>query len=1019
MIPILSISNVYILRLGYIIIISFPISPPRFFRDTTSDPCILEKLEPGVFDGLDELKILGIIGCERLRTIDAGVLGKFEKLYTLHIFRGGLVSVPNLTSFHTVNKDFNGMMTDIRLYDNVVDTLESNAFSDLQAVTVELNDNQITEIQSCAFCNSKIATLRLNNNDIKSLGDSVFKNADITNLFINNNPELSVLADDIFTRIVEKDTDIKSLKTLDLSQTSITKLPTEGLSELKELFLQRTRSLKQFPSVLRFNRIVRAELHYPHHCCAFKNPEKQDPHEWKVYKQFQEAIDTDCATTVSPVSVSTPTRHGLEHFHFNINKLIRRAAFNFPDTFLEKNKMKNFQALLENETIGGIAVKKISQDGDFFGKAFNHWHHQEIENTSDVISVFCGKLPKAEYYMKVICTPEPDAFNPCEDVMGYEWLRVVVWVVVLTTVLGNLTVLVVLLTGRGKLSVPKFLMCNLAFADFLMGVYLLMLAAIDLHTLGEYFTYAVSWQNEGGCQAAGFLTVFSSELSIFTLTIITLERWYAISHAIDLNKRLRFRQSMGIMAAGYVFTVVLATLPLLGISGYGNVSICLPMKVDNAVDAGYVISLLLLNGFAFLAICACYISMFLRVKGSDTIARNNDTTIAKRMALLVMTNFVCWAPIAFFGLTASAGAPLIDITNSKILLVFFYPFNSCANPFLYAILTKQFRKDVFILLGKYGICTEKANLYRGTYYTTRSFSHSRTKDLALTHMYQANGNGNVSNYTGSSHSSKASLNSTPRMTPQSTPKIPSHQSLDRKLSIVPETSHSSDAENVQMNDYTRDDVDKCAEHGGSPRYIRSVSEYMVLYNKRDVESYTRAPKQQVSIDTSTSFSSGYTDVTVVSDISNNIDSPKAFERKHEYDKRDSFEAIHNKELQSLNATAEKQFPSSSYSKYTGNNNYPTDENFENEISDLLSTRDQNLSVLCDYECSYLCSNIATKERARLTRSPSLSSLDENVEQPLLYSDTYISPSPRSSINDDTRDTSCSGEQISCKDCTLP
>jgi hypothetical protein len=80
-------------------------------------------------------------------------------------------------------------------------------------------------------------------------------------------------------------------------------------------------------------------------------------------------------------------------------------------------------------------------------------------------------------------------------------------------------------------------------------------------------------------------------------------------------------------------------------------------------------------------------------------------TVAKKMALLVFTNFACWAPIAFFALTAIAGYPLIDVTKSKILLVFFYPLNSCANPYLYAILTTQYRRDLFILLSKYKLST--------------------------------------------------------------------------------------------------------------------------------------------------------------------------------------------------------------------------------------------------------------------------------------------------------------------------
>lgn len=98
--------------------------------------------------------------------------------------------------------------------------------------------------------------------------------------------------------------------------------------------------------------------------------------------------------------------------------------------------------------------------------------------------------------------------------------------------------------------------------------------------------------------------------------------------------------------------------------------------------------------------------------GSTTSVRS-DLTVAKRMALLVFTDFACWAPIAFFSLTALLGHPLITVTQTKILLVFFYPLNSCANPCLYALLTQQYRRDFFILMGRYGICKDRAERHKG------------------------------------------------------------------------------------------------------------------------------------------------------------------------------------------------------------------------------------------------------------------------------------------------------------------
>ncbi|KFM72739.1 Lutropin-choriogonadotropic hormone receptor, partial [Stegodyphus mimosarum] len=224
--------------------------------------------------------------------------------------------------------------------------------------------------------------------------------------------------------------------------------------------------------------------------------------------------------------------------------------------------------------------------------------------------------------------------------------------------------------------------------------------------MGTYFNYAIDWQHGYGCQIAGFLTVFATELSIYTLTVISVERWYAITYAINLNKRLKMRRAANIMSIGWIFALTMAFLPLVNVNGYSRTSICLPMKNQQTEDVVYLMILLFTNSMAFLFIFFCYGNMYMTVIRHQSKATANDMAVAKRMAMLVITDFLCWAPVAFFATTAVAGYPLIDVTNSKILLVFFYPLNSCANPFLYAIFTTQYRRDFLILLKRCDCCNE-------------------------------------------------------------------------------------------------------------------------------------------------------------------------------------------------------------------------------------------------------------------------------------------------------------------------
>ncbi|XP_069118203.1 follicle-stimulating hormone receptor-like [Argopecten irradians] len=814
----------------------YPNLTQLFFRDLRKRPCYLDTLEEGSFSGLDNLRVIGIIGCERLRHIGPGVFGEFQRLDTIQVYRSGLTRIPSMENFRTRNRDTNEIMQEI-----------------------DFSNNKIESIEEHAFMSIKTNLLKLDNNRIGKIEKSAFYEAQIVNLQISDNPYLTVLEDGAFS-------EIHDLKKLDLSRTAITSLPTSGISEVEELILKETKSLRHFPSVWTFKKIKKARLYYPHHCCAFLIPEKESPEKrrdqkQRAYEEAQRRIHQDCAT-----STTTITNHQAE---ITTSRGSQRRKRKYDD-FLPEDVTDNPEDFIFEDSWAGLPTDVPSLIDTF------PWYQPPVPENKREMVVKCGVIYREENYKEVDCTPKPDAFNPCEDVMGYEWLRIFVWFVVMAAILGNIVVLLVLASSKRKMTVPKFLMCNLAFADFLMGIYLLLLASIDVHTLGEYFNYAILWQNEGGCQTAGFLTVFASELSIFTLTVITLERWYAISHAIHLTKRLKIRQAVCVMAVGWLYAIVMSMLPLVGISNYGNVSVCLPMQIENATDQAYVISLLMINGVAFLCICCCYTNMYCQVRNSDSTARSNDATIAKRMAMLVFTNFVCWAPIAFFGLTASSGLPLIDISNSKILLVFFYPLNSCANPFLYVIITKQFRKDMFAILDKYGICKDKANRYKMTV-SSKSLTQSRKDSLALHNVIHPT-NSSIAqvsmSFKGSKNSLKISAGGpSPTITPKGTPKeIDSpivaqvrndliDSQCERKLSIVRETNTSSDG---TIN------YSESREANTPPPFARTPSDYVIfLPGRRKSSGHQGRPSygHQFSSDTYSSSQSGnYTETSCLSDI---------------------------------------------------------------------------------------------------------------------------------------------------------
>ena len=69
-----------------------------------------------------------------------------------------------------------------------------------------------------------------------------------------------------------------------------------------------------------------------------------------------------------------------------------------------------------------------------------------------------------------------------------------------------------------------------------------------------------------------------------------------------------------------------------------------------------------------------------------TQRRQQDTTIARRLFLVVFTDFCCWFPVGVMGLLAARGTPVPGEVNVWTA-VFVLPLNSALNPFLYTLAT--------------------------------------------------------------------------------------------------------------------------------------------------------------------------------------------------------------------------------------------------------------------------------------------------------------------------------------------
>ncbi|XP_055330054.1 QRFP-like peptide receptor [Paramacrobiotus metropolitanus] len=295
---------------------------------------------------------------------------------------------------------------------------------------------------------------------------------------------------------------------------------------------------------------------------------------------------------------------------------------------------------------------------------------------------------------------------------------------------GNGLVVLIIASNKRMQSVTNFLLANLASADILIAVaavpFQFQAALLQRWVLPDFM-----------CIVAPFVQVLSVNVSILTLTVISIERYRALLYP--------FKARITKSAAGYAIAVIwiiaiVCAAPMavtLRVVDLGDVvngprPFCFPsglaipfndslaaqedawMRSQNRFN-GYVAFLVALQFIIPLTIIGfAYITIAMHLWGSSAGPGEQNQQhlyriklrkkVIKMLILVVALFAICWLPLQTYNLLTVALPAINDFRYINIIWFccnFLAMSNSCQNPFILGFYNEKFRSE---LRSKFKLC---------------------------------------------------------------------------------------------------------------------------------------------------------------------------------------------------------------------------------------------------------------------------------------------------------------------------
>ncbi|CAH1800939.1 unnamed protein product [Owenia fusiformis] len=335
------------------------------------------------------------------------------------------------------------------------------------------------------------------------------------------------------------------------------------------------------------------------------------------------------------------------------------------------------------------------------------------------------------------CIPQPDHLSSCEDLVKNDILRVSLWTIGICILLGNSAVIAIRSREDGtRQSINKLLVVNLSLSDMIMGVYIIIIAVMDMKYRETYFQNREVWTQSGLCMASGFIASLSSEMSVYILVVMTLDRFLKIVFPFKMWLHFSKRVVLCVLVFGWILCTTLTALPLLPLNYfsphefYTQSGFCLPLMLnyDSAKEAMFNKAMLnqhesteleesialdrqnmqqqyshfngweysfalfnVVNLIAFVLIATGYLAIFFatrisRLKSKQCSGQEKERKMAAKLMWIVATDFCCWVPVIIMGFLTYYKVQLPGEIVAYVS-IFVLPINSAINPILYTFST--------------------------------------------------------------------------------------------------------------------------------------------------------------------------------------------------------------------------------------------------------------------------------------------------------------------------------------------